>query len=186
MKHLMIDLETMGNKSYCALMSIGAVFCDINTGETGAEFSVRVDLQSCLDRGLKVNADTLYWWLEQSEQARKNISEGEKEELSAALHKFTLWVKHNCPENVEIERLYVWGNGSKFDLGILEDAYDVCNMKYPFAFWNERDVRTASGIGPEIKRNLKFEGTAHKEVDDCKHQIKYVSEVAKHYGITFK
>ncbi len=50
-KHLMLDIETMGNESYSAITSIGAVEFDIETGETGDEFYVVVGLQSCLDAG---------------------------------------------------------------------------------------------------------------------------------------
>ena len=35
MNHLMVDLETMGNGPYAPVISIGAVFFDPNTGETG-------------------------------------------------------------------------------------------------------------------------------------------------------
>ena len=44
MKHIMIDLETMGNKSYSAIVSIGAVKFDIKTGETGETFYRNVNL----------------------------------------------------------------------------------------------------------------------------------------------
>jgi len=72
---VMLDLETMGKKSNAAIVSIGAVEFDIETGKTGREFYKVVDLQSCLDLGLKVEASTIYWWLMQSEAARKRICE---------------------------------------------------------------------------------------------------------------
>ena len=53
--HVMLDLETMGRDSNAVICSIGVVEFDINTGETGREFFAKVDIQSCLDRGLTVN-----------------------------------------------------------------------------------------------------------------------------------
>lgn len=53
MKHIMLDIETMGNQSYSSILSIGAVKFDLNTGETGDEFYTTIDLKSCLDLGLK-------------------------------------------------------------------------------------------------------------------------------------
>jgi DNA polymerase III epsilon subunit-like protein len=36
--HVMLDLETMGKRAGCAIVSIGAVEFDINTGEIGRTF----------------------------------------------------------------------------------------------------------------------------------------------------
>jgi DNA polymerase III epsilon subunit-like protein len=65
--HLMLDLETLGNKSNSAILSIGAVEFDLETGETGREFYQRIDLQSCIDKGLIINGSTFYWWITQNE-----------------------------------------------------------------------------------------------------------------------
>ncbi|EAZ1146628.1 3'-5' exoribonuclease, partial [Salmonella enterica] len=48
MNHLMVDLETMGNGPYAPVISIGAVFFDPNTGETGEDFSVNISLESSM------------------------------------------------------------------------------------------------------------------------------------------
>ena len=93
--HLMLDLETMGNKSFSSFVSIGAVFFDMATGETGAEFHIKVDLGSCLEAGLKVDASTIYWWLKQSDAARKGIYEGDKKTLHYALGVLSTWIMEN-------------------------------------------------------------------------------------------
>ena len=48
MNHLMIDLETMGNKPTAPIVAIGAVFFDPKNGELGAEFYVAVNLGSAM------------------------------------------------------------------------------------------------------------------------------------------
>ena len=72
-QHLMLDIETMGNESFSSIVSIGAVEFDINTGKTGKGFYTNVDLQSCINLGLIINASTVMWWLKQNEQARKDM-----------------------------------------------------------------------------------------------------------------
>ena len=52
MNHLMIDLETMGNKPNAPVVSIGAVFFEPSTGELGEEFYHVVSLKSSMDGGL--------------------------------------------------------------------------------------------------------------------------------------
>jgi len=82
---VMLDLETMGRKSNSAIVSIGAVEFNIETGETGREFYAVIDLNSCLDFGLKVQADTIYFWLQQNQAARDAICCDDKHSLIAAL-----------------------------------------------------------------------------------------------------
>lgn len=84
MNHLMVDLETMGNGPYAPVISIGAVFFDPNTGETGEEFSVNISLESSMRYRARPDASTILWWLEQSEEARKSLTSN-TQELSTAL-----------------------------------------------------------------------------------------------------
>jgi hypothetical protein len=169
---VMLDLETMGKKSNSALVSIGAVEFNLETGETGREFYRVIDLQSCLDVGLKVNASTIYWWLQQSEAARKRICE-KGEHIQKVLNDFTFWME-DCLEKVKI-----WGNGARFDIGLLEDAYVACHLENPWYFRSEMDVRTLVAFKPEIKATYPMIGVEHDPIDDCKHQIGYCVETWK-------
>ena len=171
---VMLDLETMGNKSNSALVSIGAVEFNLETGETGREFYHVIDLQSCLDVGLKVNASTIYWWLQKSQTARDAICNNKKLPLSTVLNMFHGWME-DCIEHVNI-----WGNGARFDIGLMEDAYVACGYKkVSWYFRSERDVRTLVAFAPDIKANLPFMGIEHNPIDDCKHQISYCTTTWK-------
>ena len=169
--HIMVDIETMGNESSSAIVSIGAVEFNMATGETGKEFHVKVSLQSCLDNNLKINADTLMWWLKQSDEARTSLVDGEKLHISHALLKFSEYINECGGKTIEI-----WGNSARFDLGILSDAYSVVNIKTPWDFRNERCVRTLVSFLPEIKNMTKNHGIAHDALADCHFQIRYCSE----------
>lgn len=166
----MIDLETMGNGSNSVLCSIGAVEFDIETGELGREFYADVDMQTCLDRGMIVNASTIKWWLMQNEKARMKIANSTGMNITQVLHKFKLYL-----EDLGINEVQVWGNGVRFDMGILEDAYHACNLKEPWNFRNERDVRTLVSFAPKIKEHYPHNPNdiMHDPIDDCKYQIGY-------------
>ena len=168
----MVDLETMGNKSRAAIISIGAVEFDIETGETCDSFHANVDLQSSLDVGLEVNGDTIEWWLQQSAEARERVLE-DTDSLGFVLSEFTRWFS-------ELGRdVQVWGNSARFDLGILEDAYEALGWSVPWNFRCERDLRTLVAFAPEIKAGLvpSFKGVEHDPVDDCKFQITYATAI---------
>ena len=91
-QHLMLDIETMGNESFSSIISLGALEFDIETGKTGKEFYVNVDLQSCMDLGLILNASTVMWWMQQNEQARKDLVEKTALPIQKALLEFSLFV----------------------------------------------------------------------------------------------
>lgn len=177
--HLMLDLETMGNKSNAALISIGAVEFDINTGELGRQFYKRIDLQSAIDAGLIINGSTVYWWLQQNEKARMEVCKG-GEDIMTVLYEFSVFLK-------SLGEVEVWGNGLRFDVGLLEDAYVKAHYhEMPWNFRKERDVRTLVAFAPEIKDNYPVIGIEHNPVDDCIHQIGYCHLIWKkmHKGFT--
>jgi DNA polymerase III epsilon subunit-like protein len=167
-EHLMLDLETMGHNSNSCIVSIGAVEFNIETGDTGREFYINIDLQSCLDAGLHVTGSTVYWWLQQSNEARCKLLE-DPIILADALYSFTRWLGTN--------QYYIWGNSARFDCGLLENAYDKLKIPAPWTHNLERDVRTLVSFAPDIKKETKFEGVKHDAIDDCKHQIKYCSKI---------
>jgi|AntDeeMinimDraft_5_1070356.scaffolds.fasta_scaffold43649_1 hypothetical protein len=162
--HLMLDIETMGNKSNSAIISIGAVEFDIETGETGKEFYRNVSLKSSIDLGLNIDADTVMWWMNQSDDARKSLIN----EKAISINKALIDFREFCNKEYQI-----WGNSARFDLGIMQDAYVKANIDIPWDFRKERCVRTLVSFKPEIKKNLSFKGTAHNALADCYHQIEY-------------
>jgi hypothetical protein len=164
--HLMLDLETMGKRPGCAIVSIGAVEFDIKTGATGREFYERVNLK----QGLFVDASTIYWWLQQNEQARLELCKGGLD-IDTALAKFGSFT-------LDLGDFEIWGNGASFDFGILEAAIYACGYtKEPWDFRKERDVRTMVSLAPVIKEHYSFSGVQHYPIDDCKHQIGYCSAI---------
>lgn len=189
MKHVMLDLETMGKGPRAAIVTIGAVFFDPMTGALGAEFEAHIDLRDSAQFG-EIDPDTVLWWLGQSDEARKAIAynvDGEKRmALIQALQKFQAWLLANGQGDM---RPYVWGNGAGFDCTIMANAYTAVNKRhfvgYWVGYWNgfkDRDVRTVVDMGRDLlgfdpKKDMPFEGVAHRALDDAKHQARYVSAI---------
>ncbi|MFW6246550.1 MAG: 3'-5' exonuclease [bacterium] len=177
-KHVMLDLETMGNRSNSVIVSIAAVPFNLETGEiSDHRFYERVDFQSCLDVGLKVQASTVLWWMQQNEEARKEICKP-AENIRSVLMKLDAFF------NNYITDFEIWGNGARFDMGLLQDAYHACGYdKLPWKFRNERDVRTLVSLAPHIKEQTKNVGVAHNAEDDCIFQINYCHAIHQHITI---
>jgi DNA polymerase III epsilon subunit-like protein len=166
----MLDLETMGHESYSAIVSIGAIKFNINTGDIGERFYCNVNLQSCLDLGLIVNGRTIMWWLKQNEDARKHLSEQPQISITEALMQFKSFYN---------EEYYIWGNSARFDCGILQNAYHKAKIELPWDFRKERCLRTLVTLNPNIKINHIPKGVAHNAIDDCINQIQYCCEIWK-------
>lgn len=179
-KHLMIDLEVMAKKPDGAIAAIAAVPFDIASGVTDdALFYDVVDLRSSEKHGGSIDADTVLWWLGQSENARGEITHSKMIELPAALVRLNSFISEFCEEQVQ-----VWGNGSSFDNVILRSAYENCGITPFWKYRNDRDVRTIvelgrnAGIDP--KKDFPFVGEAHNALDDALHQVNYVVAIHQH------
>lgn len=180
-KHLMIDLETMGNKPDSAIVAIAAVLFDMVSGVTDdALFYEVIDLRSSEKYGGSIDADTVLWWLGKSENARGEITNSTKLiDLPVALTRLNSFAFEFCEERVQ-----VWGNGSNFDNVILRSAYESCEINPFWRHWNDRDVRTIvelgrnAGIDP--KKDFPFVGEAHNALDDALHQVNYVVAIHQH------
>ena len=172
LRHVMVDIETMGTKSGSVILSIGAVQFDLKTGETGKTFEINISMDDSIKHGLKTDVSTIIWWMKQSDEARKRFTDRPGVGLIGALHMFSDFILKCGGEECEI-----WGNSARFDLGLLQDAYNKIDTKIPWHYRNERCVRTLYSLYPAAMMLIEFEGTPHTPVDDCKHQIKCCSAV---------
>ncbi|HFO3210463.1 TPA: 3'-5' exoribonuclease [Escherichia coli] len=171
--HLMIDLETMGKNPDAAIISIGAIFFDPQTGDIGPEFSKTIDLDTA---GGVIDRDTVKWWLKQSREAQSAILADEIP-LDDALLQLREFIDENSGEFF----VQVWGNGTSFDNVILRRSYERQGIPCPWRYHNDRDVRTIVELGKTIdfdaRTVIPFEGVRHNALDDARHQAKYVSAI---------
>lgn len=177
--HLMVDLETMGSGPDAPIVSIGAVYFDPSTGNTGAEFYQVVSLESSMSFGMKPDASTIQWWLKQSSEARSAILVDEALGLRETLELLADFIAENAANGSHTVQL--WGNGCSFDNVILRRAYALTETPFSVPFWNDRDVRTIVELGKSVGINprfdIPFEGDMHNALSDARHHVKYVSAI---------
>ncbi|GEI86062.1 exonuclease [Escherichia coli] len=171
--HLMIDIETMGKNPNAAIISIGAIFFDPQTGDMGPEFSKTIDLDTA---GGVIDRDVIKWWLKQSREAQSAILTDEIP-LDDALLQLREFIAENSGEFF----VQVWGNGANFDNVILRRSYERQGIPCPWRYYNDRDVRTIVELGKAIdfdaRTAIPFEGERHNALDDARYQAKYVSAI---------
>ena len=179
--HIMIDLETLGKTTDAVVTELSAVAFKV-TGEIVSDFSVFISKEDQVTNyGRTICPETIAWWESQTAEARKIQEDGAKEAvpLLIAMMKFEEWVQRtnaNFHSNVqELPSPIAWGNGISFDLGKIHSMMETNDMSVPWDYWAEADVRTIHKLVPHHKQNMEFIGTPHFGLDDCKHQIRYLT-----------
>ena len=177
--HLMVDIEAFGKKADSPVVSIGAVFFDPSTGNTGSEFYKVISLESAMASGGVPDASTIIFWLKASPEARSVLVMDDAIPLDDALLQLNEFIAENAANGPEY--VQVWGNGATYDNVLLEASYDRTGIRCPWKFWNNRDVRTIVELGKAVgckpRYEIPFEGEPHKAISDALHQVKYVSAI---------
>lgn len=168
-QHMMVDLETPWHGGECAGHRHWRGLLRPQHRHPWDTFDAAIDVEDAMRYGV-MSGSTFKWWLGQSDAARQKVVRG-RERAEDVFNSFgSFAMKHG--DNVQ-----PWGNGSSFDIAILDHAFPrILNKPAPWKFWNVRDCRTikelATGI---VNYNDKMQGVAHTALDDAIHQAKYVS-----------
>lgn len=168
MTSIMIDLETLGTRPECVLLTLGAVkFDEYELGSFGDSLYFRVDVDEQITIGREVQEDTLAWWMKQPDDVRDEAL-GEHDRINLAsmykqLNKFVAGVDN------------IWCQGPVFDIVILENLYRQMGWPVPWQFWQIRDSRTLFGThgDPRVKGKVGL----HNALEDSISQARGVQQV---------
>lgn len=174
MTNVMVDLETLGRRAGCAILSIGAVAFDPEEELLGPEFYRVVQRQNQLEYGdLHEDPSTVHWWMQQSVEAKQVLVDCEGPSsmpLRETLELFNIYLSG-------FPSVKVWGNGADFDNAILISLYAATGVKQGWPWANGRCYRTLKSLKPWIK--LERHGTFHNALDDAKTQALHAIELMK-------
>ncbi len=181
MRDVMLDLETMGSSPKAAIVAIGAVAFDLQGRLIGDTFYKVVDLASSMRLGGHVEASTIYWWLQQREEARAELLTQGAMQLPAVLTLLNDFIEL-C--TVGHEKVRVWGNGSDFDNVILGGAYDRVHLQRPWKFYNNRCYRTVKNLFQDVPMAPREEGAKHIAVSDALAQTHHLLAIAEKHPLS--
>lgn len=169
---VMFDLETLAVTPDATILSVAAVNVDPAGARIGKGFYTTV---SHADQGRRICPATVTWWKNQHDLLRAETFKGECT-LEETLKMLGMFIRPN-------QR--VWGNGSSFDIAILEHAFVGAKLKTPWKFWNVRDLRTRIQDAKELAgfnhKKIPFVGRKHHALDDAVHQAKIL--IASHHAL---
>lgn len=162
---IMIDLETLATSSNAVVLSIGAVAFDIPKNKIVDQFYCRISVEMQVKLGRDKDVNTINWWAKQSTEAR-NVFKEEEEHPLLGLKRFSAFCKKHTP-------IYVWGNGSSFDISIMETLFKDFGLREPWAYNRVMDLRTFKRFVSKDLEVLK-KGTYHNALDDAINQAELV------------
>jgi len=178
----MVDLETLATDNNAQIISIGAV--KFNKDGLGSEFYQTVLMEG--NSPFSVNPQTVAWWLKQSKEAQDALFM-ESKRIEDVLRNFQSWYRGKhltsvADENTQIQEEVifetsgkeVWGNGVNFDNAILRNAFEVCKIKCPWSFRDDRCYRTVVALNKHKGVQYERVGTHHNALDDSKTQAQYL------------
>ena len=171
-KHYMVDIETMGTLHNSAIVSIGAVefdpFDEVLTEHT---FYEKIDLDDCIKHGMTVTAATIKWWMQQSDDARSELTGRDQKGLEITMDLFNNYLQGH---SMNMPDLRIWSHGVSFDAVLLESAYRACDRKVPWKYDGVRCTRTIFDAAGVTLHSLTRDGTHHNGLLDAQHQARVV------------
>lgn len=178
MNNLMIDIETLSTRPDAAILSIGAVFFDTESGELGETFHCGVRMKDD-DLYGHIDPETVKWWLDrpQDQLDRLITTTDHGLDIINALGQLTGFISDYADYT---DTLKVWAKSPEFDLTILSSAIRRSGLYVPWEYYNQRDVRTVLDIGENLldaNTKLEFNGEKHDALNDAIHQANQVIEV---------
>lgn len=173
--HLMIDLETLGTKSDAAIIQIGAVAFQAQSG--GKLYSHKGFRQTVAADGGSVDVPTIAWWMGQGKAgaAMKQQLTTNSVPEAVAIHHLQLWLdqEHQTPWG---NLAGVWAMPANFDIPILESAFHRNRVPVP---WSHRATRCAKTLFELVGGWPKLEtqvGIPHDALDDATNQAMAVQK----------
>lgn len=180
MNHVMLDLETLGTKPGCIVLSIGAT--KFGPDGVGRSFySGAISLRSSLMIGLSSDAETCLWWAKQSDEAKVILDQCRDQDSATvkdALNEFNAflwWARSGTGP------LSIWGNGADFDLPILTEVYRKIGASTPWDYRSSRCYRTLKSLVPHVKMNNPI--IPHHAQHDAEAQAEHAVRLMKALGV---
>ena len=174
MVHIMVDIETLSTAPNALVLSVGMILFDEKTIFTKAYIKNRIGTATG-----DVSKDTAMWWLKQSDDARKAITEPQKGVVEMSEYNLVQELRDIlCSCSVKT----IWSQGS-FDQIIIESLMlrnggDKTQLPKYYKWRDLRTVRKLLAIDNEVSPNVQ-----HNALEDAVAQVKTLQEICKQYDI---
>lgn len=188
--NVVLDIETLGTASDAAIIQIGMCVPEFDRvylkDPTNYEFEVTIAYDSCLllvkEGVVSMTDSTMEWW--EKQPTRERVFSGQSSYIEC-LFKAVEWLERLTSDG----NICVWGNGSDFDNVILLHSLSCFNIKAPWDFRNNRDLRTLKGLFPlrvKLAPYLSHSELLHTALGDARYEARLLHETKQEYSFALK
>lgn len=176
-----MDLETWGIRPSSVITSVALVEFDPFGEGIGRTFHQGINPKSCQRYGLRIDADTMQWWLGKDRAvARDAMADLSKVDLDEALIGVDNWlVGLGCEQH----ELRIWGDGATFDNVLLRCAFEATGFDVPWTYKGDRCYRTLKNMGGGVTGTRHTGGVAHDALSDAIQQTMDMQAIVAHLGL---
>jgi exodeoxyribonuclease VIII len=171
LKHVMIDVETLGTGEAAVVASVAAVAFNASSVLEDGGFYSTLNWQEQLDSGGTVTEGTIRFWLKQPDAARNALTNGVGAHVTEALSALRAWF---VKSGMSGKDFCVWAKGPQFDLALVRSLCRRFGVECPWTYWQERDVRTALMLSCAYEVGRPQGSDEHHAFDDAVFQAKQV------------
>lgn len=174
MRHIVVDIETLGIKPGCVILEIGAAsFVHGQTDDITDTFSVSIDKELSARLPARITVETRSWWIENFPIVYGEVlKDCKKNSLppKEALEKFNAWIFDSSKD----QDIWFWGNGPEFDMSILGYYYDqVKVVENPFNFRRVASIRSLGALLPGVSLGSGIKNERpHRSVHDAVYEAR--------------
>ncbi len=156
MNHIDItfDMETCATTANAAVMQVAAVAWNRSAKENPFEifdrndpdgamcgFNEHIDLRTCVVDGFDFDQATVKWWANQTDKAKKAVTDGLAEPVEEVFIRFIEWI-NQVKKDTKAESVCLWCQGMDFDGAILRNICHKYDLELSFRYQQFRDCRT--------------------------------------------
>lgn len=141
------DLETVATTANAAVMQVAAIAWDRGAASNpfllydSFVFNEYVDLRSCVVDGFDFDQQTVQWWSQRSEKAKRTVTKGTSNHVKEVFTSFINWID-GVVRKTEASGTRLWCQGMDFDTAILKNICRKYGLQLPVKYQQFRDCRT--------------------------------------------
>jgi oligoribonuclease (3'-5' exoribonuclease) len=170
---VMLDIETLSRHADALVTQIGICGFDIDSGAHHQGLCINLPIQPQLDIDRKIEASTLYWWINTMLKAGYcSWTYAPCETVLEALGRIDDYIKE-FSNSKDGPRL--WSHS--FDTNIMSHLYNQYGRCPPWSYRKQFDIRTLVEMAKRygVKPANTVAEKTHDALDDCIYQIEYCS-----------
>ena len=173
--NIMLDLETLGTRPGCKILSIGATVFDTSSYRVLAlTFYLRADPN--LQHKLHTYTAAEDWWAKQDPEVRAEAFGGSLM-LLECLRGFVTWIE-NLKAEIGSNKIRIWCKGATFDVPIIEYAMEVYGVQVPWKYYEVACFRTLQDLGLSLGIDAdKLDGDKHNALHDAINQAAHAEKI---------